>query len=317
MAHGCLSYTVRGVPALEYAHQPASAPRLRARNQRTRKRFEVIELQSETAEWILGERIEPGGNDDEIGDEPLGCLIDSALERRQVLRARESGALRDVPDGAVRSSVVLGTGTWIPRPLVHGYEMNVWLSLDQSLSSIPVVDVPIHDEHSGKSVFVACVVSCDCRVPEQAETHAAVAHRVVPGWSNRAEAPRMAAAYRVIDRVERASRSRRRGVPGSRARDSVSIEPSTSSFGEISDRLHVRTVMGQSDLLERRMASFEVINPMKDFGLFTKGACNRTQATDVFRMSPSGVVPAAIAVGNERRPHGRAGVTQPVAGGGP
>jgi hypothetical protein len=127
----------------------------------------------------------------------------------------------------------------------------------------------------------------------------------------------MSATDRIIDGVESAACSRRCCVPGAGARDSICVEASTTSVGYLFDGLHVRGVVRERYFLCRCVASLQMIDSMKDLRIIAQRPGNRAQPADVLRMPPSSVVSAAIAIRNERRPHGRAGVTQPVAGGGP
>jgi hypothetical protein len=64
------------------------------------------------------------------------------------------------------------------------------------------------------------------------------------------------------------------------------------------------------------VASFQVIDAMEDVRVLSQRSRDCPQPAYVLRMAPARVVPPAITVGYERRPHRRAGVTQPVAGGG-
>ena len=90
--------------------------------------------------------------------------------------------------------------------------------------------------------------------------------------------------------------------------------------GNFPDRADVFGIVHQFQLVDRRVAPFQVVDGVEQSGIVAEGACNRSKAPDVLRMSPSGVVTPAIAVGNERSPHesGRATepFTRPLAGGG-
>ncbi len=48
------------------------------------------------------------------------------------------------------------------------------------------------------------------------------------------------------------------------------------------------------------MTSFDVLQLLKQLEVVAHGAHDRDEASDVFRMSPSGVVTSAIGVGDER-----------------
>jgi hypothetical protein len=74
--------------------------------------------------------------------------------------------------------------------------------------------------------------------------------------------------------------------------------------------------MNELELLDRRVPALEMVDGVKELGIFAKRTRNRAQTADVLRMSPPGVVPATIAVGDERGPHGPWVAILPVAGGG-
>lgn len=61
--------------------------------------------------------------------------------------------------------------------------------------------------------------------------------------------------------------------------------------------------MSELDLLDRRVASLEMLDGVKQLRVITQGTGDGAQTPDVLRMSPSGVVAAAVAVGDERGPH--------------
>ena len=62
--------------------------------------------------------------------------------------------------------------------------------------------------------------------------------------------------------------------------------------------------MNELELLDGRVPALEMVDGMKELRIFAQRSRNRAQAADVLRMRPPGVVAAAIAVGDERGPHG-------------
>ena len=74
--------------------------------------------------------------------------------------------------------------------------------------------------------------------------------------------------------------------------------------------------MNDLELLDGRVPALEMVDGMKELRIFAKRPGDGAQPTDVLRMSPPGVVPATIAVGDERGPHGPCVAILPVAGGG-
>jgi len=61
--------------------------------------------------------------------------------------------------------------------------------------------------------------------------------------------------------------------------------------------------MHKLELIDHRVPSLEMFDGVKELRVIAQSAGDRTQTPDVLRMSPSGVVASAIAVGDERRPH--------------
>src|SRR3954471_16592648 len=127
MAHRCLGDSIGRVATFERAHDTPAAPRVRACDDRPREVVEIVELQREIAEGVAGKRVEPGRDEDDIRDEAPGGSVDRVLESSHVLTSGQTSVFRDVPDSAMRSAIFGGTGSGVPRPLVHGNEVNVRL----------------------------------------------------------------------------------------------------------------------------------------------------------------------------------------------
>src|SRR5690349_493603 len=138
--------TIGCVTALEGAHQSSVAPGISALHQRSGEPDKVVDLQSEAAQRIAGERVETSGDQDQIGNEAGGRSVDASLECIDVFPALSTRRHRDVPDGTMWASIFRRTSSWIPWPLVHRDEVDVGLILDQRLSAVAMVDVPVDDE---------------------------------------------------------------------------------------------------------------------------------------------------------------------------
>src|SRR5437868_4604248 len=106
----------------------------------------------------------------------------------------------------MRTAVLARSGPGIPRPLVHRDESNVAFALDQCLCAVPMMHVPIHDQHTADAVALSSVMRADGDVAEETEAHAARGERVVSGRSHGAEAPHHSTIERHIDAVEDAAR---------------------------------------------------------------------------------------------------------------
>src|SRR5688572_18080429 len=179
MTDARLSDPVRRIATLERADHTPLAPGFRPRHDRTSQPLDVIELQSEAAQRVAGERVKAGRNQNEIRNEAGRGLVDPSLECGDVLIRRKTRAHREIPDAAAGTAVVRRTGTRIPGPLVHRHEANVRLILDERLSPVAVVHVPVDDEYPLQSVASARVVRGECNVAEQAKSHRAVSDCVM------------------------------------------------------------------------------------------------------------------------------------------
>src|SRR5262249_31590067 len=111
------------------------------------------------------------------------------------------------------ATIVGGTGAGIPRPLMHRYEVDVGLMLDERLRPVSVVHIPIDDQHAFGAMPLPRVVRADGHVAEQTEAHRARAERVMSWRAHRTEAARRTAAERAVDAVQNGAGSRGRGVP--------------------------------------------------------------------------------------------------------
>src|SRR5690349_22914089 len=99
----------------------------------------------------------------------------------------------------MRTSIFCRSGTGIPRPLMHRHEMDVGLVLDERLSSVAVMDIPIDDENPAESVLFARIVRGDRDVAEQAEPHCSIVDGVVSRRADRRETALVDSAHREID----------------------------------------------------------------------------------------------------------------------
>lgn len=304
MTEARLSDPIRSVASFEGADDATPAPRFRALDQRAGELFEVVQLQRESPEGIAGERIETRGDENEIRDEALRCCIDAPLERGDVALALETSAHRNVPDSPVRAAVIRGSGPRIPRPLMHRYEVNVRLVLHESLSPVSVVHVPVHYQYSLKRVLPSRVVRAYRDVAKEAEAHRAIVNGVMAGRTHRAEASPVHSGDGEIDRREDAPGARGGGVPRPIAGDGIRVEAASATRGGVSYRENVFGVVRQTELFDGGVTSLEMVDRVEEVGIVTKRPGDRAQPADVLRMSPPGIVPAAIAVRYERGPHG-------------
>ncbi|MDQ6717497.1 MAG: hypothetical protein M3Z17_03995, partial [Gemmatimonadota bacterium] len=79
-----------------------------------------------------------------------------------------------------------------------------------------------------------------------------------------------------------------------------SIEAATAGGGDRLDGPHIIPVVREGELVDGGVPSLEMLHSVEEVGLVAQRARNGAQATDVLGVTPAGIVPAAIAVGNER-----------------
>ncbi len=174
--------------------------------------------------------------------------------------------------------------------------MDVPLALDQCLSSVAMMHVPVNDQDSLQPVHFPGVVRGNRHVAEQAEAHGAIMNRVVARRANRAEAPPMNASNRQIDAGQHAAHTGGRRKPGAATGDGVGVEPPSSLLGDYPDGRDVRWIVGKRELFNRGVSPLEVLDLVKKVRVLSQRARDGAQTADVLRMSPAGVVTPAIAV---------------------
>lgn len=256
---------LRRVSAFEGARNSSVAPRFCTLYQAARETNEVVDLESESPERISGERIESGGNQNEVGDKALGSCINCAFQRCDVtLRGLRSGH-RHVPHAPMWAAILGGTCPRIPRPLVHRNEMNVGLRLDERLRAIAVMNVPVDYQDSLCAMFFPRVMRCNSDVAEEAEPHRAAGQSMMTGRTDGTEAPG-ARFHRAVDCIENASGPRCRSGPAPFAGNSVGVEVSATCGSEAFDSRDVIRRMRQSELRDDSMSPLDLFDAMEKLG---------------------------------------------------
>src|SRR4051812_4177066 len=106
MAHRRLGNAIGRIATLEGTHHPPATPGLRARDDRPGELVEIVELEREAAERISGQRVEAGGDEDDVRHEARRRGVDCLLQRRDVLVRGQTAGARYVPHGAVWPTVL-------------------------------------------------------------------------------------------------------------------------------------------------------------------------------------------------------------------
>jgi len=288
------------VSPFEYTHHPSATKGVGMICHKFGEPFDVVQLECEFTEWIAGECIETGRNENEIRDEVLERRFERSFKTGDIFLTRQSTWERDIPHVVVRPTILGGTGAGVPGPLVHGQEADIGIVLHQCLRSVAVVHVPIGDQHARGVVVLPRIVRADRDVTKQTESHGAVTHGVMAWRTDRAKAARVLVTHSQIDRVEYASRRRGRRVPRPFARDRIVIESAAAGVRDGLDRRDVCGIVRQRELVRSRVTPFAMLDLGEEIDFVAECARDGAQAADMFRVSPPCVVPPAVGVRDER-----------------
>ena len=259
MSNAALSQTIRRVASLENTDDSASAPGPCALDNLSRQRRNVMRLEREAAKRVAGERVESCGDENDVRYEASCGRIDSSPQGVHVLLSGQSGSHRKIPHILAQASITCGSGARIPRPLVHRHEMNCGIVFDERLRSVPVMNIPVNDQHSLQSVNRLRVTGGERDVADQTESHRPGFERMMTWRTNRAERSR-ARMSRAIDCCECATGSRSCCVPGAFACDSVGVELAAAGGSDLSNDLHILSTVHEGNLFHRGVPPFELLN---------------------------------------------------------
>ena len=182
---------------------------------------------------------------------------------------------------------------------MHRNEADRRVMLDERLRSVPVMNVPVYDQYALGVETRASVEGGDCYVAEEAEPHCPIAQGVMTGRAYSAEAARRLAAQREIHGVEHRAGAGSRGIPRSLADDGVGVEAPTAGERHLPNGVDVASLVSQRELVLCRVPSLDVTHEREEFRIVPQRTRDRAQPTDVLRMAPPRVVPAAVGVRDE------------------
>jgi len=139
--------------------------------------------------------------------------------------------------------------------------VNPWVALDESLSPVPVVHVPIDNEDAIDSVASSGVAGRERRVSEKAKPHRAVPHGMVARWPDGGETPGALPRDRKVHGVQNTARRGSCGVPRSFTYHGVGFY--TDKLARSRDTAYVLDicrVMDQRQLVWRCVTSFSLLD---------------------------------------------------------
>ncbi len=215
---------------------------------------------------------------------------------------REPGRHRDVPE-IPDPALARGAGTRIPRPLMQGDEVDSRVALDEGLRAIPVMHVPVDNEHAIRTMLPPRVLRRERNIAEDAEAHRRITKRMMPRRTNRAKAAHGAQVERHVDGIEHAPGRRRGGEPRALTRHRIGIEPATACERNSLNSSEIFEVVHERQLPRRGMAAFVMEESHEELGAFPERARDPAEAPDVLRRAPACVVAPAIGVRDERGRH--------------
>jgi hypothetical protein len=114
---------------------------------------------------------------------------------------------------------------------VHGKEANLTVGIKSVLRSVAVMYVPIDDENPSDAMLDLRDTRGDGNVIKQAESHRAIAKRMVTGRADEAERGPCLASYDAIDRIAGRAGGKLSHIGRGRADDRVWIKHAAAAPG--------------------------------------------------------------------------------------
>ena len=102
--------------------------------------------------------------------------------------------------------------------------MNPRIVLHESLGSIAMVNIPVHDQHPLGVMNGSGMVGCECHVSKKTKSHGPVKERVMTRRANGYKTSFVCPTERQVDGLQCASGACGTRIPGSFARDGIRID---------------------------------------------------------------------------------------------
>jgi hypothetical protein len=166
-----------------------------------------------------------------------------------------------------------------------------------------MVNIPVHNQDFLRTVTLPCVMSSYGNISEEAESHPAIAERVVSRRPNRAERSKVYTGESTIDAVENGACTGNGRSPGSFAYYCIGIELCTARFCVLAHRSDVAWIVRESELIVGRHPAFDMLDCLEETRVVAECASNRAETANVLGMTPASVVTAAVCVRDERDAH--------------
>ena len=146
--------------------------------------------ETELAQRIALSRVEARADEYEFWPERFhggNELVFESADNLGATAPRGEGAVERGADAFTLTGLMGVSGSWIPRVLVGAKKENVWVFVEDVLSAVPVVDVPIDDEDTADAEVFTRMRCGDGNVVEYAKSHADGRSGMMSGGANHAE----------------------------------------------------------------------------------------------------------------------------------
>ena len=243
------------VPTLEQEHQPPARGLFGQGLRRAAHRREAALGGQHPPERIVLVRVEPGGDDDDVGAERVSDGEEDLVECRSQVRVGPSGGEGDVHrvSGSGPLAGLVGcAGPRIEGVLVHRLVEHVAALPEDGLRPVPVVHVPVEDQHPCRAQRPRRLRG-HRRVVDEAEPHHPVRLGVMPRRAHQRKGGPVRAAEHRLHRLDPRARGRQRRVVGAGRGEGVDVDGDVGT-GQVPELLQQLRVVDAGDLLRPRKA---------------------------------------------------------------
>jgi len=217
---------------------------------------EVLGLEPQRSDRVESMTVEAGADQNELRFDPRGKGFQLDFKGLPELLACNAKWHRDVAGVSqtlARSRFLAAPRAGIKREAVNGKKTDSFAPPENVLSSIPVMDVPVHDEDSIQLEFVKGRFGGDGHAVQQTEPHGIPWESMVPRGTDEADCRPVFALQDSVDGIDEASRGKSSHVKRLRAHQGVRFNVSPSGAGEFSEPLEVFGKVDPPKLLVRRL----------------------------------------------------------------
>lgn len=279
-------------------HQPAITVRLGNLHHLAGERLVILGFQSQGSDRVEPVGIKAGTEQDQLGLDPCSKILQLVLEPGEVILPARSHRHREIsrgPKSGTLTCFLLFTTPRVKRPAVNGEETDLFVSPEDILGAVTVVDIPVNDQHAVQAVTVDGDLGSQGDVIEQAESHATVGQGMVAGRTHQAECPVLFTVDHLCNRIGYRTGSQARDIPGLFAGNRIRVDNPSSLASDLLETLQVLCAMDRFELIDGEW--FPAFGPAA-FGRFgvLQHRMDRAQSFRRFRMVACLVVKKPVVV---------------------